>query len=64
MCNLEGVSPTTYPKHPITILSRIVLKSALPSVRYEVANTDNMGDCRFRGRARVRYTFPAAPFKE
>lgn len=52
--NLEGVSPTTYPKHPTTIVSRIALKSVLPTVRYEVATTDKVADCRFCGRARVR----------
>jgi hypothetical protein len=53
---LRGVSPTTYPKHPIVILSRIALKFGLTGVRFSIEEelTADSPELRYRGRARMR----------
>jgi hypothetical protein len=54
--NLRGVSPATYPKHPVAILSRITIKLGLSTVRFalDTAVTSGAGGARYRGRARLR----------
>jgi len=52
---LEGVSPTTYPKHPITILMRLCLRHghALKFAVVDGVDTER-GTLLFRGRGRIR----------
>lgn len=52
--NLEGVSPSTYPKHPVNILSRITVKFGLSAVRFSIDEEAHTSGARFRGRARIR----------
>jgi hypothetical protein len=55
--NLRDVSPTTYPKHPVVILTRITSRLGLSSVRFcleDEGTPGSMANTRFRGRARVR----------
>lgn len=52
--HLEGVSPMTYPKHPVNILSRITVKFGLAAVRFCIDEEAHTPGGRFRGRARIR----------
>jgi hypothetical protein len=54
--NLAGISPSTYPKHPVDILVRLASKVGLAGVKFSVEKTElaDARDQKFRGRARMR----------
>lgn len=50
--NLEGVSLSTYPKHPVSILSRMTVKCGLSEVRFSIdEEVHTSSGVRFHGRA-------------
>lgn len=56
--NLEGVSPQTYPKHPLVILTRVCARAGLnwkPTIQERWDPLQ--GATVFRGRARIRGTW-------
>lgn len=54
--NLAGVSPSTYPKHPVDILLRLTCKLGLPGVKFAAEKNESweVAETRYRGRARMR----------